>query len=118
MVKRIEFGHPGYKHGGEALASRDGRGDGVVDTAYQKQSYQAAQCAGQHHRTDDDLFYFDAHILRGILTFSHHSNFIAVFAVIQVNIHKYGDDDSHAINRSADIWNRTAVAASPRWYSG
>ena len=48
--------------------------------------------AGQHHRTDDDLFYFDAHVFRGIFTLAHNRNGIALFAVIQVNIHKYGDD--------------------------
>ena len=93
--QRIEFGHPGNKHGGEALASRDGRRDGVVDASHKKQTHQAAQCAGQHHRTDDDLFYFDAHVFRGIFTLAHNRDGIALFAVIQVNIHKYGDDDSH-----------------------
>ena len=67
----------------------------MIDTSYQEQSHQTADGSGKHHGTDDNPFYFDTHIFRGILAFTHNTDFITMLAVVQINIHKNGDNNCH-----------------------
>ena len=86
--QRIELGHPGYQYSSKSLSTCNGGGNSMVDTAYQKQTYQSAQRTGQKHSTDDYLFYLDTHIFCGIFTLTHNGDLISLLAIVEIHIHE------------------------------
>ena len=93
--QRIKFGHPGNQYCGKALPSCNGGSDGVIDTSYQEQSHQTTDGSGKHHRTDDNPLYLDTHIFCGIFALTHNTDFITMLTVVEINIHKNGDNNCY-----------------------
>ena len=60
-----------------------------------QQTHEAAYRAGEHHGADDDPLHLDACIAGSSLAFTHHGNLVAVLAVIEVDVHEYGEHRHH-----------------------
>ena len=64
----------------------------MVGACRQKKSHQTADRAGEHHGADDNALYFDACIACRALAFADDGDFIAVLAVVEVDVHENGHD--------------------------
>ena len=64
----------------------------MVGACREQKSHQTADRAGEHHRADDHALDLDAGVARGALAFADDGDFIAVLAVVEVDVHENGHD--------------------------
>ena len=91
----IELREPGDQHGGKAVAACQRAGNGVCTACHQQEAGEAGKAAGERGGTDNDLSDIDADVAGGILALTHDGDLIAVFAVLKIDVHEYGQEGNN-----------------------
>ena len=60
----------------------------MVGSGNKQEACKAANCTGKNHSSDDNLFYIDSDIARGVFALAYNGKLIAVLAVFEVYKHQ------------------------------
>ena len=86
-------------------------GNSMIGSRNRQEAGKSAKAARHHHGSDNNLFNIYADVSCGVFTFSHNSDFIAVFA--EFKVYKHNDGDNHNNENVEEIFLSETEGSQP-----